>query len=84
MDANMNNGHAGKNVLGPDVEIKGNLKFSGELTFEGKLDGEIQTDGVLSLGDAAVAGHRGRRDLRWQNGGQSEQGGAHRSARPCH
>jgi cytoskeletal protein CcmA (bactofilin family) len=54
MDANMNNGHTGKNVLGPDVEIKGNLKFSGELTFEGKLDGEIQTDGVLSLGDAAV------------------------------
>lgn len=50
----MNNGHAVKNVLGPDVEIKGNLKFSGELTFEGKLDGEIQTDGVLSLGDTAV------------------------------
>ena len=50
----MNNGHAGKNILGPDVEIKGNLKFSGELTFEGKLDGEVQTDGVLSLGDSAV------------------------------
>ncbi len=50
----MNNGHAGKNVLSSDVEIKGNLKFSGELTFEGKLDGEIQTDGVLSLGDTAV------------------------------
>jgi cytoskeletal protein CcmA (bactofilin family) len=43
-----------KNVLGADVEIKGNLKFSGELTFEGKLDGEIQTDGTLNLGDSAV------------------------------
>ena len=43
-----------KNVLGSDVEIKGNLKFSGELTFEGKLDGEIQTDGTLNLGDSAV------------------------------
>ena len=54
MDSITNNGHSTKNILGPDVEIKGNLKFSGELTFEGKLDGEIQTDGVLSLGDTAV------------------------------
>jgi cytoskeletal protein CcmA (bactofilin family) len=43
-----------KNVLNPDVEIKGNLKFAGELTFDGKLDGEIHTDGVLTLGDSAV------------------------------
>lgn len=43
-----------KNVLGPDVEIKGNLKFTGELTFEGKLEGEIHTDGILNLGDTAV------------------------------
>ena len=43
-----------KNTLAPDVEIKGNLKFSGELTFEGRLDGEIQTDGILNLGDTAV------------------------------
>jgi cytoskeletal protein CcmA (bactofilin family) len=50
------NGTSGtsKNVLGSDVEIKGNLKFSGELTFEGKLDGEIHTDGALNLGDTAV------------------------------
>jgi len=54
MDPIMNNSNPGKNVLGPDVEIKGNLKFSGELTFEGKLDGEVQTDGVLTLGDSAV------------------------------
>lgn len=47
-------GSATKNILGPDVEIKGNLKFSGELTFEGKLDGEVNTDGVLTLGDTAV------------------------------
>ena len=50
----MNTGNSSKNVLGSDVEIKGNLKFSGELTFEGKLDGEIQTDGTLNLGDTAV------------------------------
>ncbi|HZI33142.1 MAG TPA: polymer-forming cytoskeletal protein [Candidatus Binatia bacterium] len=54
MDLNMNNNNPGKNVLGSDVEIKGNLKFSGELTFEGKLEGEVQTDGVLNLGDTAV------------------------------
>lgn len=45
---------ASKNVLGSDVEIKGNLKFTGELTFDGKLDGEVHTDGVLNLGDSAV------------------------------
>src|SRR5262245_26059979 len=50
----MNTTGNSKNVLGGDVEIKGNLKFSGELTFEGKLDGEIQTDGTLHLGDTAV------------------------------
>ena len=43
-----------KNVLGSDVEIKGNVRFAGEMTFEGKLDGEIHTDGVLNLGDTAV------------------------------
>ena len=49
---NMNN--TSKNVLGPDVEIKGNIKFAGELSFDGKLDGEIHTDGTLHLGDSAV------------------------------
>jgi cytoskeletal protein CcmA (bactofilin family) len=43
-----------KNVLGSDVEIKGDLKFTGELTFEGKLEGEIHSDGTLHLGDSAV------------------------------
>ena len=43
-----------KNVLGSDVEIKGNIKFTGELAFDGKLDGEIHTDGTLHLGDGAV------------------------------
>ena len=47
-------GTTSKNVLGADVEIKGNLKFSGELTFEGKLDGEVNTDGILTLGETAV------------------------------
>ncbi|HTR41659.1 MAG TPA: polymer-forming cytoskeletal protein [Pseudomonadales bacterium] len=43
-----------KNVLGPDFEIKGNIKFTGELAFDGKLDGEIHTEGTLTLGDSAV------------------------------
>ncbi len=43
-----------KNVLGSDVEIKGNIKFTGELTFDGKLDGEVHTEGTLHLGDGAV------------------------------
>ncbi|HUA64919.1 MAG TPA: polymer-forming cytoskeletal protein [Alphaproteobacteria bacterium] len=45
---------ASKNVLGPDVEIKGNIKFTGELTLDGKLEGEVNTDGALNLGDSAV------------------------------
>jgi cytoskeletal protein CcmA (bactofilin family) len=49
---NMNN--TSKNVLGPDVEIKGNIKFTGELALDGKLDGEVHTDGTLALGDSAV------------------------------
>lgn len=43
-----------KNVLGSDVEIKGNIKFTGELTLDGKLEGEVQTDGTLTLGESAV------------------------------
>jgi cytoskeletal protein CcmA (bactofilin family) len=43
-----------KNVLGSDVEIKGNIKFTGELAFDGKLDGEVHTDGTLHLGDGCV------------------------------
>lgn len=49
---NMNN--TSKNALGPDVEIKGNIKFTGELAFDGKLDGEVHTDGTLNLGDGAI------------------------------
>jgi len=51
---NMSTTNTSKNVLGSDVEIKGNIKFSGELTFDGKLDGEIHTEGVLTLGEGAV------------------------------
>lgn len=51
---NMNTTNTSRNVLGSDVEIKGNIRFSGELTFDGKLDGEVQTDGVFTLGDGAV------------------------------
>ena len=49
---NMNT--SSKNVLGSDVEIKGNIKFTGELTLDGKLDGEVHTDGALILGESAV------------------------------
>jgi cytoskeletal protein CcmA (bactofilin family) len=49
-----NTNHTSKNVLGPDVEIKGNIKFTGELALDGKLDGEVHTEGTLHLGDAAV------------------------------
>jgi cytoskeletal protein CcmA (bactofilin family) len=55
METQMNTpGSTSKNVLGPDVEIKGSLKFAGELTLEGKLDGDVQTDGLLNLGDTAI------------------------------
>ena len=55
MDTNNNmNNSTGKNILGSDVEIKGNIKFASEMTFEGKLDGEIHTEGVLTLGDSAI------------------------------
>jgi cytoskeletal protein CcmA (bactofilin family) len=43
-----------KNILTPDVEIKGNIKFTGELTLEGKLEGEIHADGTLFLGENGV------------------------------
>jgi len=43
-----------KNLLNPDVEVKGTIKFSGEMTFAGKLDGDIQSDGALNLGEEAV------------------------------
>lgn len=45
---------ASKNVLGSDVEIKGNIRFTGELTLDGKLEGEVQTDGTFNLGESAV------------------------------
>jgi len=53
MNTNPNQSNS-KNILNPDVEIKGTIKFSGELTFDGKLDGDITSDGTLQLGDNAV------------------------------
>ena len=50
----MDNMNTSKNVLGSDVEIKGNIKFTGELALDGKLEGEVHTDGTLTLGDSAV------------------------------
>jgi cytoskeletal protein CcmA (bactofilin family) len=42
-----------KNILGNDVEIKGNIKFQGELSIDGKIDGEISSGGILTLGENA-------------------------------
>ena len=44
----------GKNVLGADVEIKGELKFSQEMTLDGKVEGEIRGEGSLTLGEGSV------------------------------
>ena len=43
-----------KNVLGSDVEIKGELRFSGEMTLDGKVEGEIRGEGSLILGEGSV------------------------------
>lgn len=41
-------------MLGSDVEIKGELRFSGEMTLDGKLEGEVRGEGTLNLGESSV------------------------------
>lgn len=42
-----------RNVLLPDVEIKGVVRFEDDLIVQGKIEGEIHSDGVLSIGETA-------------------------------
>jgi cytoskeletal protein CcmA (bactofilin family) len=42
-----------RNVLLPDVEIKGNVRFQDALVVDGKIEGEIVSDGALTIGEPA-------------------------------
>lgn len=42
-----------RNVLLPDVEIKGSVNFQDALIVDGKIDGEITSDGALTIGEPA-------------------------------
>ncbi|MDD5348864.1 MAG: polymer-forming cytoskeletal protein [Chthoniobacteraceae bacterium] len=41
------------NSLGPDVEIKGSVKFQSDLFIDGKIDGEITSPATLTVGEHA-------------------------------
>jgi len=41
------------NVLGPDVEIIGEVRFNSDLIVDGKVDGKIVTKGSLTIGENA-------------------------------
>ena len=46
--------HTGhRNVLLPDVEIKGTVRFEDDLIVQGKIEGEIRSTGALSIGETA-------------------------------
>ena len=42
-----------RNVLLPDVEIKGKVRFQNDLIVDGKIEGEIVSDGSLTIGENA-------------------------------
>ncbi len=42
-----------RNVLLPDVEIKGKVRFENDLIVDGKIEGEITSDGSLTVGENA-------------------------------
>jgi cytoskeletal protein CcmA (bactofilin family) len=42
-----------RNVLLPDVEIKGIVRFEDDLIVKGKIDGEIHSAGALTIGETA-------------------------------
>lgn len=42
-----------RNVLLPDVEIKGTVRFQDALIVDGKIEGEITSDGALTIGEPA-------------------------------
>lgn len=41
------------NILLPDVEIKGTVRFEDDLIVKGRIDGEIESEGALTIGDTA-------------------------------
>ena len=46
--------HSGhRNVLLPDVEIKGTVQFEDDLIVQCKIEGEIRSSGALSIGETA-------------------------------
>ena len=42
-----------RNVLLPDVEIKGKVRFKNDLIVDGKIEGEISSEGSLTIGENA-------------------------------
>ena len=45
---------SGHSVLGPDVIVKGSIRFSNELVIDGQVDGDVSSDGILTVGAHAV------------------------------
>jgi len=43
-----------RNVLLPDVEIKGKVRFENDLIVDGRIEGEITSDGSLTVGENAT------------------------------
>jgi cytoskeletal protein CcmA (bactofilin family) len=41
-------------VLGPDVEIKGSIRFSNDLVIHGRVEGDVCSDGCLTVGTDSV------------------------------
>lgn len=42
-----------RNVLLPDVEIEGEVRFENDLVVDGKIDGKITSEGSLTIGEPA-------------------------------
>jgi cytoskeletal protein CcmA (bactofilin family) len=42
-----------RNVLLPDVEIEGEVRFENDLIVDGKIEGKITSDGSLTIGEPA-------------------------------
>lgn len=42
-----------RNVLGPDVNIEGEVRFQNDLVVDGKIEGKIISEGSLTIGESA-------------------------------
>jgi cytoskeletal protein CcmA (bactofilin family) len=40
--------------LGPDVTVKGSIRFSNDLVIDGQVEGDVSSDGILTVGAHAV------------------------------